>query len=224
MKTKTTHSMGTMVAVAIAAVTISAGAALTGPDYPPPGGVDFSYTGSSAADPGGLTLYFANFDTTKFSQLFWGSAGAVSSRLGVTYGAASELMNFSGAGGPTAEWRGTAYYYNSGNQLVSTETWLKVTAYGAPDFYWTLVPEVGYVLDNSAGKNFSVNLQFLARDSYGSLVALNSIPHEGGSASSFSGGFWYEAATPVPEPATYLAGALLLVPFGARLLRRNRES
>jgi hypothetical protein len=32
---------------------------------------------------------------------------------------------------------------------------------------------------------------------------------------------------PVPEPSTYLAGALLLLPFGAsaiRVLRRNREA
>ena len=33
----------------------------------------------------------------------------------------------------------------------------------------------------------------------------------------------FEAAAPVPEASTYLAGVLLLLPFGARVLRRGRK-
>ena len=46
---------------------------LEGPVYPPPGGVEFDFSGEGLGLTGGLTFHFTGFDPSGLSSLYWGS-------------------------------------------------------------------------------------------------------------------------------------------------------
>jgi hypothetical protein len=198
----------------------NANAALIGPVYPAPGGNGFSASGSSSADPGGKTLAYSGFNTSAFSSLYWGADSGFPPVSGVDNNFTT--MTFSHYSGNTAVWTGlSSYNPGTGPVPVNTEldisivagsvSWISAAGVGLPS-------SIGAVIDDSAGANYSVNLQFLANGQ-----PLNTFPHELNSSSDFSGAFYY--AAPVPEPTTMVAGALLLLPFGFQGLRylRNRK-
>lgn len=205
-------------------LSFNASAALDGPSFPPPGGVDYAFVGTSMGDSGGLTIEFQNFAPSAFSELYWGPVGDILARLSVLPTGESAAMQLVMAEGRYAQWQGWAWYYDQQNELRGTPTWLMATIYSASPGYpaWSILPGIGAVVDNSAGLDFSVHLFLQATDSGGNWMPLNSIPHEGSSFSSFTGGFW--SAAPVPEPSTCVAAGLLLLPLGLGLLRREKKA
>lgn len=215
--------------LAIGCGTIGTQAALVGPSWPAPGGTTFTSSGVSPGD-GIRTWSYSEFDTAAFSELYWGPAGAVFSRLSGS--GPGSTMTFSGisGGGTVAYWTGTAYYLDNSLQQRTAPTLFRATANNSMS--WILgssvgLPAVGAVVDNTAGVDFNVNLEFLVWNGY-SYMPLNAFGnlYDHGSASpntqtSFSGGFY--SAAPVPEPSTYVAGALLLLPFLVTTVRRFHQ-
>lgn len=215
--------------LAIVATLVVAGGAIAAPlnypgVYPPPGGVTLNISGASPSDAGGSSYVFTAFDPMAFTSLYWGTFDDNSVFAGLD-GTAHPLA-FSSASGTTATWSGTTSYTNPQNNSTSTvpvEMIITVSGLGATP--WTaaaplgLPAGMGAVVDNSAGADFTANVQFLA-DVGSGFVALNSISVGGGLANaSVSGGFFAS----VPEPSSValcLAGVSALAL--SKVIRRKR--
>jgi len=174
-------------------------AAIIGPVYPPPGGVDFATSGGQAGDPGGINFHFTNFDPGQFSELYWGPASADAVLLTLNGGPADDILAFSSVSGNAAEWTGTSFYANAGVD-VPTRFTLTITGLGANPFVDAgsvgADPGIGVLADDSAGLDFTANLLFEALVQ-GTWQAVNTLPQPGGgyTSTSFSGGFFYEPPT-----------------------------
>jgi hypothetical protein len=188
----------------------SASAVMEGPLWPAPGGTFYSTSGN-AGTTGGMTISYSGFDSTQYSELFWGAwegapIGASLNGLDIT---TAELMTFSGIAGNTATWTGsTSWSWYSGNYLnynspIATRLTVKVTPMNfvpAADYG---VPSIGALAPVTGP--FSANLLFEANyfgnwlpliTGYNSYQTLSGVQ----TAFTFSGGF-YNSTAPVPAPA-----------------------
>jgi hypothetical protein len=205
-------------------------ATLTGPTYPAPGGNTWSGSGDAGL-AGGADYVYGILNPAQYGQLFWGpwnTEDAVAS--GLDY--ALHNMAFDHISGNQAVWTGNSYYSHVGDNsppsgTLATRFTATITGLGSSP--WVLGssvgrPDVPALADVTLASGFTANLLFEVWDGTGYVPLLN-IPNNGlYTEYSFWGGFY---SAPVPEPTTMIAGALLLLPFGAstlRMLRRNRTA
>lgn len=207
----------------IGGFTSSAVASLQGPVWP----AEVTYSSSgNAGTAGGQTFTYSGFDTTQYTELFWGPwAGE---KIGISLNGAtitgSEIMTFRTSPSLThdnvATWTGfSSFFYWDGNDYVQqqTETRLTLTVNpmefvraneidGSPSSIGVLAPVTT--------KSFMANILFEANFfEFGGWLpyidGYNSIPTDPKytTAHTFAGGF-YASAAPVPIPGA----ALLLAP------------
>jgi hypothetical protein len=149
--------------------------------------------------------------------------GSVLSPLGYSYGITtlpgfSESANVSGAG--TLEISDA-----SGSLLKGTVKWLTLTSLGVNEALNTML-SVNITGLTYGGSN--VGLQQLLNQGNASGAGITVTFSSGGdlyALASGGGSFPFTGTIAVPEPATMVAGALLLLPFGAstiRFVRKNR--
>lgn len=171
---------------------------LRGPVYPPPGGADFSSSGTGEGDPGGITWTLSEIQVDKFLRLFWGPQGADSVQVSLDGGALNTLVfSASESSLPAmARWMGTAHYVHprygdQGNIPVR----FTMTQIGDTNLQ-TAPAEIsgsGAVLDvMDAGSSFTVNLLFEA--DWGGWQPINLLeqPPGGYTRTEFLAGFYYE--------------------------------
>jgi hypothetical protein len=182
-----------------------------GPVYPPPGGTTFSSSGVSGSG-GGATLSYSSFDSSQFSQLWWGLQDVQN-----VYNS-----NFSGSTGNMA-----FLSYNSSTRVAeydSTAPWTFIDAFNNQHAYptrfvltfplgSTVIPDslagiVGSGVVMQVNGNYQVQALFEALSSatwvpVDDLYSQNFPPlgTSGDVQTSFDGGFWYAPpATATPEP------------------------
>ena len=185
-------------------------AQVTGPVFPPEGGVTFSSIGGSPGDSGGTDFIFIDFDPNAFNALYWGpqNAGAVAAGLDWI----PHTLNFAGISGITATWAGQTNYYRPPpgptGLCTAVPVYLEITVTNLGLNPWIpastvpgLDPNIGAVVDNSLGDDFTANLQFWAdlTGCYDGVVPLNTVPQYPGNrtVSEFFGGFFYSTAPAV---------------------------
>lgn len=235
MRTRAT-TLATTAFIASLALASAAQSTPLGPTYPAPGGNGFSATplGASAGDPGGKTFSYSGFDTSQFTDLYWGPDDSVppQTAVGETLDGTLHAMTFDTISGTTAYWNTTSPYTDPTTLGTSTQTiWLSIDITGLGPTPWItstsvgLPAAIGAVVDDSTGANYSALLQFAVGPTLGGSTPLNSVQQPTSSnltASSFSGAFYYtpEAIANAAEPGTVaLLGASLL---GVGLVTRRR--
>jgi hypothetical protein len=192
-----------------------AGAALTGPGYPAPGGNVFGWNYApptvTAVAPGGVNYIYSGFDSSAFTDLYWGAWDLTTTSA--TLDGTLHNLTSSGVTGNTQKWTGTTSWYdhyrlqNHANvpielqiTITGTGSWVSATSLGLarPDYLW----------NTNKGSNYTANLQFLA-DAGSGMQALNTFAVEDylKMQANFSGGFYSSPA--VPEPATIIVWSLL---------------
>ncbi len=215
----------TLLLLGTVAVTMGAEAALTGPAWPPPGGVNYTMTGTSIGDPGGVTFSFSNFNPSQFNDLFWGLWNGGYPQMALDN--SLDPLSFYYRTGGTAAWAGTTtWFHHETGVATSVQTILYAGVGGLGSDPWVLAgdvpgldPGLGAVVNTAGGLDFTVNLQAMAwieGDSYG-YRPINSIPqsagHGGWTRTEFAGGFYYttpEAVATLPLLAATAIGMLAL--------------
>ncbi len=177
-------------------------------DYPPPGfdTNEFSSTGTSAGDAGGVTWNFDNWDDSQFESLFFGFRDVTAALDG-----SPDPLSYFSSVGAVATWTGTTMWDNPNDALGSFPVPMEFRAtvsggyndWESADPSITLLePGIGEVVDISAGADFSVQLEFLA-DTGSGFVPINEIQQPQGPpfdltrSSVFSA--WFEVNAPVGD-------------------------
>jgi hypothetical protein len=213
--------------------------ALDGPFWPPPGGTTLSTSGTSMGTGSGYTFTFTKFNPGYYSTLEWGPWDSNSIHLSMdgtvdTAGETITLTHFGSNGN-------SGYAYGYGTTTIDT-----VFGSKAVDTYFQVVitdlsggGNGGVPYDSANGLfnvtsaiastgGFQATLWAEASDhnsnswySFDTYYNINHTPYlaQNQAISDFSGGFWYDAPTAVPEPATVLFLALSL--FGAGAVGRK---
>jgi hypothetical protein len=203
--------------------------------YPPPGGVTFSTSGAaSAGDAGGKNFIFSGFNSSAYSDLYWGLSSPTSAAAG--FDGSVSNFTFDQVLGSTAIWKATSNWFdpaNSTNYNVTVN--MDITLNGGA--FWVtagslgLDPNLGVLANLSfvpSGPFFNTfNIKFVGQgppgSGLGSNTALNSF--EGQTNSSFNSGFYYDppASSSVPDSGSTL---LLLIPaiLGLCGMRRAKAS
>jgi hypothetical protein len=197
---------------ASASMTTYSGAALSGLDYVGP-----SDTGYVAGSPDLAHLYTSdsgvNGDTSKV--LVEGQMGALSA-FSASYG----LYSSDVPTGDVPYWNITA---GSGANLIHIISWDGTPLDSSSDVHV-------YNSDYSSQIYDHVTLSALDADGYGDLtvssagVEIGEWNNNGQTISAYANISSITVPTPVPETSTAIAGALLLLPFGASALRTLRKS
>jgi len=207
-----------MIAALLLLVCAGIALALVGPAWPPPGGVDFTMSGAGAGSPGGQNFHFSNFDPNAFSALYWGPGASDAIALTLDGGPPDDVLTFSASSGAAAEWTGTCFYSGGGTDIPVRFT-LTITGLGADPFVDAgsigAPPGIGVLADNSSGLDFSANFIFEGLHQ-GTWTPVNDLPQPGGgyTATSFSGGFFYEAPVSVSPSTWGHVKSLYSVPYG----------
>jgi len=105
-----------MTAIVLASAALPAHASPVGPVYPAPGGNTFSSTGN-AADPGGATRHYGGFDSSAWSELYFGFTEVDGPLADHT----SQVLQFAGLFGGDFVWKSTpnwTFQAFSGSNLV----------------------------------------------------------------------------------------------------------
>src|SRR6185437_13815016 len=66
---------------------------ISGPHFPPPGGVSYSSTGTSARDSGGVTTTYTSLNPSAYGTLYWGPTNNQSVNVS-TQGSHTEFLSF----------------------------------------------------------------------------------------------------------------------------------
>ncbi len=196
-----------------------------GPDYPAPGGNSYSSSGSPG-DPGGVTANYSAFDVSGLTGLWQGLWDTTTPTAGLD--GSAHLLTFSSVSGSTGTWTGTTSWTDPDTSTFYSSIPLKmdisITA-GTPT--WSTLPIAGYtfpaigaVIDNSAGGDYSINIQFSA-DTGGGFVPLNTVRQASGgdTNSSISLGFYSVA---VPEPSSVVLCGLGMFGVAGFAIRKRR--
>jgi hypothetical protein len=181
-----------------------------GPVYPPPGGCLFKQDpdDGSAGDEGGVDFIFTNFDPTAFSELFWGISSEAPPEQAVGAGLDGNLypLSFVGATSESAQWFAADLPYPYLDITVDVRFTLTMVSEEVSLILAETVglDDLGAVVDNSAGKDFTVNLFFEANidDVWVPINTLEQYPDDPDpTQTSFEGGFYY-----VFNPNGYIHG------------------
>jgi hypothetical protein len=234
-------------AVAVLAAVFISGTALadtvTGPDFPPPGGVAYVGSGGATDGAGGHTFTYTGFDPSAYGSLYFtmDDAGGNLSLTGHGTTSGSDLLTYNAAlsnlpGGIAVFSGQTTVPVTSGTQTVFTEFVLTLTSSGSPVPLVSAASIAGMpaadgaalqITPSIASAGFSANSQFLM--SYSSSGGFedavdfyNAIPNKtdstGSALQANSSGAFYASPVPLPDSAWLLLSALV---GGGLLMRRN---
>ena len=202
-------------------LTVSMGIAsafIQGPDYPPPGGVTWSGSGSGTS--GTATWNYSNFDVSGLDSLYFGLNQVDYGAIGAGLNNTADAFSLYSVSGTTAEWHASTTWYN-GSSNVPASTRLVMTVGNLGPNPWTTdlasigldtgFGDLGAVVDNSSGSNFTLDWKIEA-DTGSGWQAINSVQqylsHDGFTRTNFATGF-YSELTAVPEPTTLIVWSLL---------------
>ena len=208
----------------------SASAALIGPVYPAPGNNTFSSAGSQIS-AAGATRSYGGFDTSAFSELYWGASSSSLPTAGLD--GVDHVLSFLSASGTTATWTGTTSWFNhnTNQTLPSVALRLVIDIGGLGANPWAtaaslgLSPSIGALVNVSSGSSFTANLKFMA-DTGSGFQALNTIDATNLTRAGFAGAFYYAdplvdpAAVPEPQTIALFGLGLLAIAVRRRTLRR----
>lgn len=233
------------IAVPLAVLTLlltclgGAHAVVVGPQWPPPGGCTWYYTGS-AGDASGARLEFYSFDPSKYDQLYWGPWDTTSPGVALD-GAIDEVgessMDWAGLtwSGQRATWTGESEmaWTDSGtgerkSAVLNTKfeivlqgaTFIDGSSLGVPGGVPVVAPVTG-----SFWATMCASAEY--QGAWWSANPLADYLHAGPGTpvqTSFSGGFYTTSSTPpTPELSTWalLASTGL---FALGTLRRRRKA
>jgi hypothetical protein len=206
-------------------------AAVTGPMYPPPGGVTLSSSGTGDANAGGATWTYSSFSPGDLSYgLYWGKSSTVPVGLSLDGGGISGLENmaFTGFAGNVATWNGqTSIYISNGfgytQNVVSTRFTLTVSDLSNAPINFVTPASVDITFPAAANAVIPVTGNYKAlrkfevfyggnwQPAYDLYNSLNTDPARS-TTKSFGAGFY------VPEPTSLAALAVFALP----LMRRRR--
>jgi hypothetical protein len=200
----------------------SAFANLTGPVFPAPGGNNYTKTGNSIGDQGGVTFSYNSFNPSAYSSLYWGPSSSIVVSLNNNNNDTIGSLQSSSAGLAIGTGSSTIYLANGTQQTVQTQFDLYVTDLNhvAVNYNSLLgLFDVTSAISTTGGFDATLTAYALNGSTW---VALN--PYYNGqqtiasnqTKTSFSGGFDYSApASPTPIPAAvYLLGSGLMGLFG----------
>lgn len=199
-------------------------AALVEAGWPPPGGVDYSSSGTSNGHTGGWTWHFSNFDDSAYNELYYSVKYlemGENSGVPMTYNAgASDLAN------GVSVWDNTFQFYNaqSGSyQTVNGQFTLTVTDSLGGALALTDATLLG--LDANLGGMLAVTDDFDANW----LFTINGTParewynaasnHPGHNLQTSVGGSFYYSEVPLPAAAWLFISAL----GGVGVLKRRAK-
>lgn len=218
--------------IAFGCVTAANADTLTGPVYPPPGGVTYSPTGSSLS--GTQVRTYTNLDLTQSGQLFYGVSSlglAMDGAIDAGYERLSYDASSSNLAAGILVYRGlTDFYTNFGPSNARTSFTLQLTDLLGNALALTTNPDIS--LNGGADPVLLVTGDFKASLTMQATYATNSdyqaagtffnnIANKTGASATGPGltplksdigtGFWYTEAA-VPEPASW---SMMIIGFGA---------
>lgn len=221
---------------------IARGDTITGPAYPPPGGVTFTPGSGAVGNTGGKTNTYSGLNPSAYGTLYFGPAD--SNIIVSTRNSSGDVVSFDSAdsnlAGGVAVFQGTSQIFNaqfSVFQNVYTEFRLTLTDLASNPIALTQTstisgfPGTSPVVGQITGTGFNAHWEAVGtlnsnRTGYQGINNLyNSINTSGSQVIvSFGGGFFSTAAATAPLPTTASVGiALLGTLVIARLVMRRRQ-
>ncbi|HYE03671.1 MAG TPA: GC-type dockerin domain-anchored protein [Phycisphaerales bacterium] len=206
-----------LASVVVLVFTAAAPAQLQGPVFPPPGGVTFAGTGL-AGSAGGRTLNYSAVDVAQFGTLLWGPASATAVQVALASAHPLTALNYSAADSALpgmARWTGSVVYSPPQAAPQTVPVRFTLTQLTPAPYLLTAPAAIsgsGAVVDVLAGgSSFSVNILFEAF--YGGqwtpVNALQQLPGDPATRTSFSGGFFWEGLSNPPCPADFNGDGLI---------------
>lgn len=218
----------------------NANAAIMGPDFPPPGGVNWSSSGVNGTE-GTAIWNYSGLDVTGLDSLYFGLNQVGYGPVGVGLDGLVAPFVFGSVSGQTAVWNGsTTYFDGTSNPPADTRLTMTVTGLGATPWVTDLASIglddtgtfgiLGAVVDVSSGSDFVLTWKIEAKIGNGGFQPVNGSSgiqqfpgHDGDTRTNFATGFYSEATAAVPEPASLLTFSGLALGIGLGGWRKRRK-